>query len=212
MITTGLKTKLWAFAGLVLMAGAFSTGASANLVQMPGYGGGIGMLGCGDTSPSPVQCQGFVNVIAAPPEIDFSSTTADAFDTLTGNSNGTSERDTLNNLLGRFDPALLEVDFFEKHDGEGWRFTTSLPYFSIKKGNPNSGGGWWFFQNSNYDPTDAIASALLVALNPDVDDGYSHWTEYDFRDTGVVPVPAAIWLFGTALIGFAGFSRKNKQV
>jgi hypothetical protein len=31
----------------------------------------------------------------------------------------------------------------------------------------------------------------------------------DFTPVGAVPVPAAIWLFGTALIGFIGFSRRR---
>ena len=31
-----------------------------------------------------------------------------------------------------------------------------------------------------------------------------------FKDPGAVPVPAAIWLFGTALIGFVGMSKKTK--
>ncbi|MCW9006033.1 MAG: VPLPA-CTERM sorting domain-containing protein [Gammaproteobacteria bacterium] len=30
------------------------------------------------------------------------------------------------------------------------------------------------------------------------------------RDTTVVPVPAAVWLFGSGLIGLAGFARRKK--
>ena len=36
---------------------------------------------------------------------------------------------------------------------------------------------------------------------------FSHDAEYEMT---VVPVPASIWLFGTALIGFIGFSRRTK--
>ena len=32
----------------------------------------------------------------------------------------------------------------------------------------------------------------------------------DFTTTSTVPVPAAVWLFGTALIGFVGMSRRRK--
>lgn len=35
-------------------------------------------------------------------------------------------------------------------------------------------------------------------------DGYA-----DFGDPSAIPVPAAAWLFGTALLGFAGFRRKS---
>ena len=31
-----------------------------------------------------------------------------------------------------------------------------------------------------------------------------------FAEVSAVPVPAAIWLFGTALIGFIGFSKRRK--
>jgi hypothetical protein len=37
-----------------------------------------------------------------------------------------------------------------------------------------------------------------------------HLSPEEFGDPpSVVPVPAAFWLFGTALIGFIGFSRKT---
>ena len=39
------------------------------------------------------------------------------------------------------------------------------------------------------------------------------WTEVDFNSTvrvnGVVPIPAAIWLFGTGLIGLIGLARRE---
>jgi hypothetical protein len=37
---------------------------------------------------------------------------------------------------------------------------------------------------------------------------------YDIEVTGIsaIPIPAAIWLFGTALIGLVGFSRRRKEV
>jgi len=38
--------------------------------------------------------------------------------------------------------------------------------------------------------------------------GFSHYTE--FGRVSAVPVPAAVWLFGTALIGFIGMARRTK--
>ena len=32
------------------------------------------------------------------------------------------------------------------------------------------------------------------------------------KDIGVVPIPTAIWLFGTALIGLVGFRKRRKSV
>jgi hypothetical protein len=34
--------------------------------------------------------------------------------------------------------------------------------------------------------------------------------QYDYDPVTVVPVPAAVWLFGSALVGFAGLSRRKK--
>jgi hypothetical protein len=33
-----------------------------------------------------------------------------------------------------------------------------------------------------------------------------------FNGSSAVPVPAALWLFGTALIGMVGFSRQSKSI
>ena len=35
-------------------------------------------------------------------------------------------------------------------------------------------------------------------------------TSYDLSISTVVPVPAAVWLFGTAVLGFIGIRRKQK--
>ena len=36
------------------------------------------------------------------------------------------------------------------------------------------------------------------------------WNKDEYHKMSVVPVPAAFWLFGTALIGFIGMSRRTK--
>ena len=40
---------------------------------------------------------------------------------------------------------------------------------------------------------------------------YSGFTKDPGSFPGAVPVPAAVWLFGTALIGLAGFSKRRKS-
>jgi len=39
----------------------------------------------------------------------------------------------------------------------------------------------------------------------------SHMTIYSKTNTSAVPLPAALWLFGPALLGFMGFRRKNQS-
>jgi len=63
----------------------------------------------------------------------------------------------------------------------------------------SAGGGnshWYFFMRFGVQNEDV--SSLGVA-----------WAVHD-GDIGVVPVPAAIWLFGTALVGLVGFGNRRK--
>jgi len=56
----------------------------------------------------------------------------------------------------------------------------------------------WFFENLS-------GGTVTVNLGYKTDD-YSHWTAYG----AVVPVPAAIWLFGTALVGLFGINKLRR--
>jgi hypothetical protein len=69
--------------------------------------------------------------------------------------------------------------------------------------------------------TDAyLGETLGIRLinNNDIDlSGLDRWSaEVDFDDVQLsvnpVPVPAAVWLFGTALIGLVGFGKRRKTV
>jgi len=112
-----------------------------------------------------------------------------------GSSNAADELVRLNELLALFVPERDAVTHVNKTEGEGFGFSTSLQYFSIKKSTE-----LWYFENKS-------GGAVTVNLLGDAD-SYSHWTEYG--TPSAVPVPAAAWLFGTALIGFVGMSRRRK--
>ncbi len=55
---------------------------------------------------------------------------------------------------------------------------------------------------------------LFSQPDPDVDQGVSpiFWTSYELQQIGAVPVPAAVWLFGTALVGLVGFGKRKSKV
>jgi hypothetical protein len=110
-----------------------------------------------------------------------------------GSSNETAQLGLLNDLLALFAPPRGPVSYVNKTDGDGNGFETNREYFSIKKSTE-----MWFFQN-------LTGGTVTVNLEGRTDD-YSNWTEYG----AVVPVPAAVWLFGTALIGLFGFSKRRK--
>jgi hypothetical protein len=188
MTTTRFSLKLRHLAALAFVVGVTSTGVSANTITMANYNGGAGTVDC------TLSCLGFIDdpTMAAPNKKSLSST--DATDYTTANSDESTELAKLNALLGLLDPARSPVTFVDKTDAAGGGFTTDRQYFSIKQSTKI-----YYFENTS-------GGILTVAL-ADAND-YSHYTEYG--PVSADPVPAAAWLFGTALIGFIGFSRRTK--
>ena len=183
----------WAYAALALMTGMVSTGVSANTITMANYDGVGNTVTCNGIALNDA-CGGFIGSLPLGP-IDTSPTDADNFDKV---GNPTNELKLLNDLLALFAPARVPPDVTTVHkiDVEDDNFMTSLQYFSIKKGQY-----LWYFENLS-------GGDVAVNLAGSTED-YSHWTEYG-GSPSPVPVPAAVWLFGTALVGFIGISRRRK--
>jgi hypothetical protein len=90
------------------------------------------------------------------------------------------------------------ADWSAKDETGTMTFTSSAEYILIKIGQtPNYG----LIMNSLVDNTFIFTEIGRGA-------GLSHVTE--FGQISVVPVPAAFWLFGSALLGFVGMSRRIK--
>ncbi len=178
-------SNLWAYAALALTTAMVSTSVNANIITMNGYNG------AGDTVSCVQGCAGFVGPYPAG-DISLSLTEADEYPQA---GNPTGELARLNELLALFDPARTPVANVNKIDVAGNGFSTSLQYFSIKQAND-----LFYFENTS-------GGTVTVALQG-LTENYSHWTEYG-PAVSQVPVPAAIWLFGTALVGFIGVSRRR---
>jgi hypothetical protein len=185
MTTARFSLKLRHLAALAFLVGVTSTGVSANTITMANYNSGAGTVDC------TLSCEGFI-VGATPPA--FSLSTSDAID-FPLNGDPDDELAKLNELLAGLVPARDPVTFVDKTDTAGDGFTTDRQYFSIKQATEI-----WFFENTS-------GGILTVDLGTNTNN-YSHYTEYGALSA--VPVPAAVWLFGTALIGFIGFSRRTK--
>ena len=186
MKTNRITPIIWAYAALALMASMASTGASANTLTMDEYNGPSNQITC---EP---ECQGFIGDYPGGP-ISLSLTMAENYPTA---GNPDAELARLNELLGLFEPARDPVPDgdVDKTDSSGTTFDTSYQYFSVKKAE------WlWFFENTS-------GGEVTVTV---LGDSYSHWTGYG-DPVSPIPVPAAVWLFGTALIGFIGISRRTK--
>lgn len=80
-------------------------------------------------------------------------------------------------------------DFFSNvMDGYHW---------SVTEYAPDTSGAWGFTTNSGYQLNSLKAGTYLYA-----------WAVHD-GDIGAIPVPAAIWLFGSGLIGLIGLAKRN---
>ena len=86
--------------------------------------------------------------------------------------------------------------------------------------------GSYFIAVSGYnnDPLDAGASLIFpstpfnVQFGPNDGDVLASWSRgnsgsytINISPTGVVPVPAAVWLFGSGLLGLVGIARRKKS-
>jgi hypothetical protein len=62
-----------------------------------------------------------------------------------------------------------------------------------------------------FDPADAATLELISGFN---NGNGGAWARFEARAQPLssVPVPAAVWLFGTALIGLVGFGKRRKTV
>jgi hypothetical protein len=118
------------------------------------------------------------------------------------NANPADEADALATLLG-IDQSLVVAGDTTENPGSDTTFSSDALWFSVKQ-------GLWtaFFRNNS-------GGTLELSFERDLDQGagfegveYSNVTEFS-----VVPIPAAAWLFGSALVGMAGvgYRRSRKQ-
>jgi hypothetical protein len=128
-------------------------------------------------------CDGFIGSSSG--TISLSTTNAAGYDKA---GSPTAELAKLNALLAQFDPAQDPVSFVNKTEGAASTFTTNRQYFSIKK-STNTGG-----------------DLTITALGSD----WSHVTEYGSLSVSAVPLPAAAWLFGSALLGLIAVAKRKR--
>ena len=96
---------------------------------------------------------------------------------------------TGNEITGAFRPAAFNT--------EASSFTGSTTYLAIKKSKQIA-----FFKNDGSVPV----NFSLSGGNEAEDNKWSHVTGFGT----VVPIPAAVWLFGSALLGFAGLGYRRQ--
>ena len=134
-------------------------------------------------------CQG---LFGSAPSATWSPTNADGY---SKPGNPTAELDLLNTLLGLSGASAITGT--GDIDGKGSGFNTGYQYFGIKK------GGWIaYFKNTS---GGALDVAFKNAAGTSSEE-YSHVTGFG----AVVPIPAAAWLFGSALLGIAGIGYRRQ--
>ena len=167
-------------AGLLFAGGAQAYVVTDNPDSLPP--GGVYALDCGGL------CQGFTGVNT------LSATQARAYDVKP--SNETAELAQLNYLLND------GVTYVNKPSPEitGPTASTVREYFSIKIGNQTT-----FYKNLSGGSLTFtfLKQGKTGGWSPQ---GYSHLTEYGNE----VPLPGAVWLFGSALVGLVAMNRRRR--
>ena len=81
-----------------------------------------------------------------------------------------------------------------------WNGNHNIPVFTVYNC-PTTGGG----------ACTGVSQPMQTAPFPGQSPGFNGTTADDFPVSGgAVPVPAAVWLFGSGLIGLVGFARRKK--
>jgi len=65
--------------------------------------------------------------------------------------------------------------------------------------------------DANLDATIVSVGNIGTAWGPFANTAYSEVWSVSFTETSAVPVPAAVWLFGSGLVGLAGVARRRKS-
>tara|TARA_B110000967_G_C18679006_1_gene457044 strand:+ start:200 stop:754 length:555 start_codon:yes stop_codon:yes gene_type:complete len=179
-----LKAQRFSMVVFVISACLLAMNANANTITLTGYKGSSSDMICAS------DCDGFIGSSSG--TISLSTTNAAGYDKA---GSPTAELAKLNALLAQFDPAQDPVSFVNKTEGAASTFTTNRQYFSIKKST-----NLWFFENSTG------GDLTITALGSD----WSHVTEYGSLSVSAVPLPAAAWLFGSALLGLIAVAKRKR--
>ena len=175
---------LRAAVGATLLSLCFTLPANASLLTF--YDDGLTPSGQRFTLDCSLNCTAWDSV-------DFLGTDGDLDDM--ANSGDAAEIAYVNSITGESYASLTKTD---RGGVSTAMFTSSAEYILIKIGRgPNVG----VIRNLS-----AGNKFTFTATGQGA--GFSHTSE--FGKIPAVPVPAAAWLFGTALIGFIGMSRRTK--
>jgi len=97
-------------------------------------------------------------------------------------------------------------------------------YFMLKFGNASSNDSHWIFQNNSPLNTFVWLSSISYNINNGGNGSLLGLSHFSYEPCvgnqcgltppigGEVPVPAAVWLFGSALFGLMGVSRKRRNI
>ena len=133
---------------------------------------------------------------------------------LTGTASGQIGLGGVMRFMGNFTGILVGGDY-------------ALKYDATRVGNAAGGSGWYLLNNygfpiPSWDLTDVTATSDPLSLylsgtlkwSPEVTNAFFHSSDIGksmgtFTFVSPVPLPAAVWLFGSGMIGLAGLARRR---
>ena len=103
--------------------------------------------------------------------------------------------DLLQSGVGLFNTSIVDAERFEVFDSAD----NLLGSVDLSANIINFGG---------FISDDGIAKAVITPISPT--NGSIYIDDLIISDVSAIPLPAAVWLFGTALIGLVGFGKRRK--
>jgi len=143
-----------------------------------------------------------------------------AVDDMQGNSNPTTEENWVNATLNGINPIAPTVTYTIKTEDVTYYNTNSTGVYAFALDEPlpdfflvKNATDIALFQNNLDLSWGVFDIAAMEGFHLGDDFTISHVTQFDIdvddRDIPNVPVPAAVWLFGSGLIGLVGVARRK---
>ena len=216
MIGSGFGNAL-DFGGLTVTAWATTGSPNSNIedAQIDRFSTGLGVcnrsegVNCGDPAH---QVDNFGDddyvLFLFDQQVDFESIVIDPFNTWDRDVSFWVADITSSGVLSNMNPAILDPISGDTNSN-GPTSSADFPFYNKRNANPSSNPKTFNLSNALGGST---GNALLFAARADAGDYYDNdrFKISSLTYTAVVPVPAAVWLFGSGLLGLVGVARRRK--
>ena len=205
--------RIWTFAVIASITALANTASAATVNAINNYGDALAMVDKTQSLDLPVGASWAAAPLTVSPDASLGGQYRSPFESANHSSVGYYSVGVSNNYSGTGNPAILNLD-------------NPATTFSLLWGSPD-----YYNRLELYDGMDLLISISGAGFTVQALEASFVWVTaglgeqftqarffsdgrnaFEFSNVGVspVPVPAAVWLFGSALLGFVSLSRRKK--